>query len=87
MTYRHTIAYLQAQTESVGPACATFFYGKTSILPDGLFLNGIFEDVFPEYIGVLLKNGAFVWFFACLGVFFGVERAHTCAYVRKMRKK
>jgi len=33
------------------------------------------------------KTGRFLWVFACFCVFFGFERAHTCAFVRKMSKK
>jgi hypothetical protein len=47
----------------------------------------IVEGSLQEYICVLLKNGLFSPFYCSFWVFLGVERAHSCAPVRKMSKK
>jgi hypothetical protein len=46
-----------------------------------------FLRIFSKYIGGLLKNGLFSRFYCLFVGVFGVERAHSCAPVRKMSKK
>jgi hypothetical protein len=47
-----------------------------TIFPNRDFL--IFEDIL-QGIGGLLENGLFSRFYCSFWVFFGVERAHSCA--------